>query len=197
MIFRRETIGFGFAACAWAAAAEGAGAAGASPLPPNYTAPTYKPEPGRAPLMQARAVSTGSGAPRTWAIIFGKGDDIMSGLADWAKREHVSGAQMQAIGAMSSALFGWFDKDRKAYLNVPVNEQVECVSLLGDVGLVSGAPMWHIHGCVATRDGTVKGGHFLNAVAWPTLEVFVTEFGTPLQKHEDPETTLELFTLET
>ena len=194
MLFRREALGFGFVACACAAASEGAGAAG-SPLPANYTAPTYKPEPGKAPLMQARAVSAEAGSPRTWAIIFGKGDDVVSGLSDWAKRERVSGAHMQAIGAMSSALFGWFDKDRRAYLNVPVEEQVECVALLGDVGLVKGEPVWHIHGCVAMRDGTVKGGHFLNAVAWPTLEVFVTETAIPLQKHEDPETTLELFAL--
>jgi uncharacterized protein len=166
-----------------------------SVIPPNYTSPTKVPDPGQAPGMQAQVISGKDGAPRTWAIIFAKGDEIMSGLSDWMKREHVSGAHLSAIGAFSSAMFGWFDKDQRAYLNIPVDEQVECISLLGDIGLVEQKPALHIHGCVGHRDGSVKGGHLLRAVAFPTLEVFVTESQIPLHKQQDPETTLELFNL--
>jgi hypothetical protein len=145
--------------------------------------------------MQARIVSGQIGQPRTWALIFGKGDEVMSGLTDWAKRERIQGAHLTAIGAFSSALFGWFDKDHKAYRNIPVDQQVECISLIGDIGLVDGNPVLHVHGCVGHPDGLVKGGHLLNAVTWPTLEVFASETGVPLHKRKDDETDLELFTL--
>jgi predicted DNA-binding protein with PD1-like motif len=74
--------------------------------------------------------------PRAWPIIFREGDEIMSGLAGWAQRETVSGAHLTAIGAFSSALFGWFDKNQKAYREIPVKEQVECIGLIGEIGLV-------------------------------------------------------------
>ena len=192
---RRGAFGLGLAACACAAHAEGGEAQVSPPLPANYTSPKHQPEPGKAPSMQSRMVRGGDGKPRTWALVFGKDDEVMSGLADWTKREGVLGGHFEAIGAFSSALFGWFDKDMQAYLNIPIDEQVECVCLNGDIGQVAGKPALHIHGCVAIRDGTVKGGHLLSAVAWPTLEVFVTETDMPLLKQEDPETTLELFNL--
>ena len=192
---QKGTSGGGAVARASSASTEKASAAGSSPFPANYTSPTHAPEPGKAPLMQARLVNGEAGKPRTWALIFGKGDEVMSGLTDWAGREDVRGGHLEAIGAMSSALFGSFDMDMRAYLNVPVSEQVECVSLNGDIGQVNGKPAFHIHGCVACRDKTMRGEHLLSTIAWPTLEVFVTETAMPLMKHEDPETTLELFDL--
>ncbi len=175
-------------------AAEGVRTASAAP-PPGYTAPTHQPEPGRAPAMQARVVSGQDGGPRSWAVIFRDGDEVMSGLTDWMKRERIAGAHLTAIGAFSSALFGWFDKEQKAYRDIPVREQTECVGLIGDIGLVDGKPALHVHGSVAGADGIVKGGHLLAAVASPTLEVFVTETAMALHKREDPATTLELFDL--
>ncbi len=175
-------------------AAEGSLSASAA-VPPGHTPPTHQPEPGRAPAMQARVVSGQDGGPRCWAVVFREGDEVMSGLTDWAKRERIAGAHLTAIGAFSSALFGWFDKERKAYRDVPIDEQVECVGLIGDIGLVDSKPALHVHGSVAGADGAVKGGHLLAAVASPTLEVFVTEAAVALHKREDPATTLELFDL--
>jgi len=71
------------------------------------------------------------------------------------------------------------------------------VSLLGDVGLVNGSPAIHAHGAVAFPDGNVRGGHILEAVAWPTLELFFTTYPAPLIKERDDETNLYLFNLNT
>ncbi len=185
---------FGLMACA-CFATDASLAAGAEALPAGYTAPTHKPEPGKAPHMQARIVSGAGSSSRVWAVIFREGDEIMSGLSDWMAREKIHGAHLTAIGAFSSALFGWFDKDKKAYRDIPIVEQVECIGLIGDIGLVEGKPALHVHGSVGLQDGSVKGGHLLRAVASPTLEVFVTESTIPLHKTQDKATTLELFNL--
>ena len=112
----------------------------------------------------------------------------MSGLTEWARREGIEGAHLTAIGAFSSARFGWFDKDRRAYRDISIDQQVECISLIGDVGLVGDKPAVHVHGCVGLSNGLVKGGHLIDAVTWPTLEVFVSETAVPLHKHKDDET---------
>jgi predicted DNA-binding protein with PD1-like motif len=82
-----------------------------------------------------------------------------------------------------------------AYRNIPVDEQVECISLMGDIGVAEGKPALHIHGCVGRSDGRITRGRLLRAVVWPTLEVFVSEFERPLQKRSDPQTKLDLFDL--
>ena len=72
---------------------------------------------------------------------------------------------------------------------------MELISLIGDVGLVNGAPAIHAHGAVGDPDGQVHGGHMLEAVVWPTLELFFTAYRTPLIKTRDAETNLFLFDL--
>ena len=161
----------------------------------NYTPTSHLPEPGQAPGMQARVIAGGNGVSRIFALIFAKSDEVMSGLTDWASRENIASAHLQGIGAFSSALLAWFNKDRKEYRHIPIDEIVECVSLIGDVGLVEGKPALHVHASVGLADGTVKGGHMLSAHVFPTLEIFATEGAAPLHKTKDAETTLELFDL--
>ena len=126
--------GFTLRPCRCYAAGE-ASSDGSGDLPAGYTAATHLPEPGKAPAMRYRLIDGGGGRPRSWAIILLAGDEVMSGLSDWIKAENVRGAHLCAIGAFSSATFGWFDIGRKAYKDVPIDQQVECVSLTGDVGI--------------------------------------------------------------
>ena len=79
-----------------------------------------------------RPTAAASAFQRTWAVIFSTSDEVMLGLPDWMQRERISGTHLTAISAYSSALFGWFDKDRQAYRNIVIGEQVECISLIGD-----------------------------------------------------------------
>jgi predicted DNA-binding protein with PD1-like motif len=185
---------FGVTACACLAPAAMA-TDRAEALPSSFTPSDFQPESGRAPSMQARALAKTIDGSRPWILVFGKGDEVMSGLADWAKREDIKAGHLTAVGALSSVLFGWFDKDLRAYKDIPVDQQVECISFLGDIGFAEGKPALHVHGSVGRPGGSLVGGHVLRAVAWPTLEVFVTVFERPLTKHKDQETDLQLFDL--
>jgi len=53
----------------------------------------------------------------------------------------------------------------------------------------------HARGAVGLSDGQVRGGHLLEAIAFPTLEVFFTALPATLIKKRDEETTLSLFDL--
>ena len=74
----------------------------------------------------------------------------------------------------------------KAYKKIPITQQVEVISLVGDIGLVNGKPVVHAHGVVGLEDGTTRGGHIISATVWPTLELFLTDEPRSLVKEEDP-----------
>jgi predicted DNA-binding protein with PD1-like motif len=91
-----------------------------------------------------------------------------------------------ALARFSDAVLGFFDWETKDYRRIPVNEQVEVVSLLGDIALgPNGTPALHPHVVVSRADGIAMGGHLLEAHVRPTLEVVLTESPRHLHKRKD------------
>jgi len=146
---------------------------------------------GKAPGMKIRLLSENAGV-KHYAIILAKGDEVMSGLTDFAKQNKVTSASFTAIGAFSHAAVAWFDDARKEFKLIPIEQQVELVSMIGDIALVNDRPAVHTHVAVASSDGTVRGGHVINAFVFPTLELFMTVYPTPLHKESDEATGLKL-----
>jgi uncharacterized protein len=195
-ISRRRWIGAGLATCGYLAATQ-SHALAASLEVPGYTKPGPVTRRGLAPRLQHRVISTSPNGEKTYALIFGKGDEVLSGLTEFAEHENIQAAQISAIGAFQHAVFAWFDDERKAFRNVPIDRQVEACSVLGDIGSFGGKPTVHVHGVVALPTGETRGGHMLEAYVWPTLELFLTAFPEPLIKVHDDETDLALFDLHT
>jgi predicted DNA-binding protein with PD1-like motif len=136
------------------------------------------------------------GATRTWALVFDKGDEVVEELTGFAKREGLGAAHLTAIGALREVTLGFFDPKRKEYRRIPVREQVEVLSLLGDVALDdSDEPRVHAHVVVGKSDGTAHGGHLMEAHVWPTLELILTEPPEHLRRRPDPESGLALIDL--
>ena len=131
-------------------------------------------------------------SPRTWALIFDKGDEPVAGLTAFAKAQKLGAAHFTAIGAFSDVTLGYFDRAKRDYKKIPLHEQVEVLSLLGDVALDKGEPKVHAHVVVGRADGETRGGHLLEARVWPTLEVVLIESPRHLRKRHDPETGLAL-----
>jgi len=113
--------------------------------------------------------------PRTWVLIFDKGDEPVAGLTAFAKAQKLGAAHFTAIGAFSDVTLGYFDRAKRDYKKIPLHEQVEVLSLLGDVALDKGEPKVHAHVVVGRADGEARGGHLLEAHVWPTLEVVLVE----------------------
>jgi hypothetical protein len=133
-----------------------------------------------------------NGGERRYAVVFETGDEVVSQLGDWAREQQLSGARLTAIGAFSDVVLGYFDWSSKQYRRIPVDEQVEVLSFIGDVALDDGAPALHAHVVVGRLDGSTRGGHLLEAHVRPTLELIVDEAPVALQKRLDPESGLAL-----
>jgi predicted DNA-binding protein with PD1-like motif len=130
---------------------------------------------------------------RTMALIFETGDEVMATLTQFATKNALSGSHFTAIGAFQSATLGYYDWNKKDYKRIPVGEQVEVVSLVGDIA--SGEkdkPKVHAHVVLGRSDGAALAGHLIEAIVRPTLELILTESPHHLQRVHDPTTGLAL-----
>jgi hypothetical protein len=146
---------------------------------------------GKAPGMKVQLLGENRGV-KSYAIVLAKGDEVMSGLTDFARQNKVTSASFSAIGAFSHATVAWFDANRKEYKLIPIEQQVELVSMIGDIALSGDQPAVHTHVSVASSDGTVRGGHLIDAYVFPTLELFMTVYPQTLHKESDEATGLKL-----
>ena len=146
--------------------------------------------------MRAKVIQEGTGeasrSERTFAIIFEKGDEVMTGLTTFARERRLTACHCTAIGAFSDLTVGFFDWEKKDYVKIPIHEQVEVLSLVADIALKDGQPMVHAHVVVGKSDGTAHGGHLIEGHVRPTLEVILVEAPHFLQRTHDEESGLAL-----
>jgi predicted DNA-binding protein with PD1-like motif len=135
---------------------------------------------------------------RTFAVILNTSDEAMHCLRNFATKERIGGAQVTGIGALNHAKLAFFDWDAKEYRPIPVDEQVEVASLVGDIAIgPDGQPSVHVHAVLGRRDGTALAGHLLEGHVRPTLEIIVTESPAHLCKVKDVESGLALIRVST
>jgi uncharacterized protein len=134
--------------------------------------------------------------PVTYAVALETGDEVVSSLGAFIREHEVEAASLTAIGAFSSALLGYFDWRTKQYNKIAVDEQVEVLSLIGDVAVAEDGPTLHVHAVLGKSDGSTVGGHLLEAQVRPTLEVILIQPPSYLRKRRDPETGLALLAVD-
>ena len=135
-------------------------------------------------------------APKTFVVILDTDDEVLSSLKHFAQMEHLAGSSFKAIGALSNVELGWFNWQSKKYQTaVKLEEQVELLSLIGDIALKDNKPQIHAHLVIGRQDGTAHGGHLLSATVRPTCEIVITESPKHLQKEIHPDSGIALIRL--
>jgi predicted DNA-binding protein with PD1-like motif len=132
------------------------------------------------------------GPERTIALVFDSGDEVVKTLERFAADKGLDASRFTAIGAFQRATLGYFDWERKDYQRIPVDEQVEVLSLVGDLALDGDRPKLHAHAVLGRRDGSTVGGHLLEATVRPTLEVLLVESPGYLRRSFDRASGLHL-----
>ena len=134
--------------------------------------------------------------PKTFVVILDTGDEILSSLKSFARTEHLAGSSFKAIGGLSAVDLGWLNWETRKYETaVKLQEQVELLSLIGDIALKDDEPQVHAHLVIGRQDGTAHGGHLLSATVRPTCEIVITESPQHLQKEIDPVSGIALIRL--
>lgn len=133
---------------------------------------------------------------KTYVLVFDKGDEVVSTLKRFADENQLAASHITGIGAFSDVTTGYFDRETKKYIENPVHEQCELLSLIGDIAEgPDGEPALHMHVVVGLRDSTTRGGHLLKGLVFPTLEMTLVEAPAELHKKMDSEVQLPLISL--
>ena len=140
--------------------------------------------------MQAKLIN--EKPERTFALILDSGDEVVSCIERFAAEQHLTASRLTAIGALRDVTLGYFDWERKEYHPHRYAEQLEVLSLIGDIAMDGNEPKVHAHAVLGRGDCTTLGGHLLRATVRPTLEILVTDSPAYLRRQHDPQSGLAL-----
>jgi predicted DNA-binding protein with PD1-like motif len=154
-------------------------------MEPKYKSIKTFVESGKAPGLKVKLLSEVGGV-KTYMLVFSKGDEVVSGLTDFALEHEIKSAHYQGIGSAFETELGWFDFDRKEYL-VNTADVAEVTSIIGNITWYEKKPIAHAHATVSLEDGSVKGGHLIKMLVGATLEIILTAEPAFLYKKLDTE----------
>ena len=148
------------------------------PTPEGYWPRGKRPEPNKAPGM--RVTDLGKGG-RTYRLNFIKGDELLSGMTDFAEKNHIKNAHFVGLGAINRGILGWTDTERSnGQKMIAVNEEAEIISFNGSISSnAQGLATVHAHGAVSLQNGSVVGGHIFEMHISIIAEIWVSEEDAP------------------
>src|SRR6266853_6665135 len=101
--------------------------------PEGYVPRGTRPGKGLAPGM--KVTDLGKSA-RTYRVNMTKGDEMMSGLTEFAEKYHIKNGHFTALGALDKGIFGWTDVERGlGQKKIELNQEAEIVSLIGSISM--------------------------------------------------------------
>ena len=113
----------------------------------------------------------GDGAgPDTLLARFLPGEEVVGCLKDLARSERLPSASITGLGAVGEATLAFFDRDRRTYVETRLAEDLEVVSMVGNIAWLGDDPVVHLHGVLSRPDATTAAGHIMRAVVSVTVE---------------------------
>ncbi|MEO6350537.1 MAG: PPC domain-containing DNA-binding protein [Candidatus Limnocylindrales bacterium] len=106
-----------------------------------------------------------------YQLRFESGEQVAEKLAKWLKANNIGYATMTGLGAVKSATVSYWNSGKQTYEQHTLDEQLEVVSLIGNVAIKDGVPSTHIHVGLGRSDLFVVGGPFNDATVHPNLEI--------------------------
>ena len=141
--------------------------------------------------MKAESFESG----RVLVVRLERGEEIVSALLACAKEHGIRAGSVSGIGAISSAVLGFFNPATKAYRENAFSEPLEILSLTGNLSTKDGAPYAHLHASLGRENGEAIGGHLVSAKVSATAELIVQPLNGTLERQFSEEIGLNLLKL--
>jgi predicted DNA-binding protein with PD1-like motif len=129
---------------------------------------------------------------RTFVVALEMGEEVVSSITGFARDMALASSSVTGIGGFQRVRLGFFDYERSGFRENIIDEQVELLSLVGNIADEEGTPHLHAHVVLGRYDATTRGGHLVEAVVRPTMELVIVEHPDHLQRRLDKETGLVL-----
>ncbi|MDC0357643.1 DUF296 domain-containing protein [Oligoflexia bacterium] len=106
-----------------------------------------------------------------YLILLEEGTEIMAGLRSFCTAQELSSGTFTAIGGVSCVELGYFNTETAQYETKVFQEQLEVLSITGNLATCDNELIIHAHIVLSARDYSVIGGHLVEGSAKPMLEV--------------------------
>ena len=124
------------------------------------------------------------------------GQEILSSLIKFAKEKNIASAVILGIGGVNKAEIGFFNLKTKEYDRKVLEEDLELVSLLGNLSYVDGEPFIHAHGTFGNAEYQGIAGHCFSLEISVTAEIHLIEFSKKIERSPDSTMRVNLLNLD-
>jgi uncharacterized protein len=95
---------------------------------------------------------------RTFVVALEMGEEVVNSITELARELSLGSSSMTGIGAFQRVRLGFFDYERSNFRENVIDEQVELLSLVGNIAdSEEGKPHLHAHVVVGRADATTRG----------------------------------------
>lgn len=108
---------------------------------------------------------------KTYFIRIDKDEDLFLSLEKWAAENNIKSGHLSGIGALKDVELGFYHLNRKQYDRKLFPNEVELLSLEGNLTFLDGKPFLHIHAVLGDEEFKAFGGHLFAAKVAVTCEV--------------------------
>lgn len=127
-----------------------------------------------------------------YVLKVGVGEDVMDELKMFCKEQRIEAASFFAIGAAKEINIAWYDIHKKEYVQKAIQQELEIISLLGNVAVGNGEVIVHAHGSFSDKDMRLTAGHVNKMIVGGACEIVLEKIEGKIEKAHDNETGLKL-----
>ena len=123
------------------------------------------------------------------------GAKLPEALVDFCRRQGLSSATVEGLGALRDVELGYWDLEAKRYQRTRLAGSWELLNLWADVAEWDDGLFAHTHVVLSGPDFVARGGHLFEGTVSVTAELRVWEVGKPLRRRMNDEIGLHLLDL--
>jgi uncharacterized protein len=127
-----------------------------------------------------------------YVLRLNRGEEVISTLKNFCKKESVLSASFTGIGAVNKVKLGWYDVENKEYEKKEFQEKLEIISLIGNVAKMNEEIIVHTHGTFGTREFKTLSGHIDEMIVSATCEIVLEKFEKPIEREHSEKIGLNL-----
>lgn len=118
----------------------------------------------------------------TYVLRFDPGEEVLQTLSEFCEKENIKGGSFTAIGATKEVLLAYFNLESKKYEDHLLQEELEMLSVIGNISVLDGKVAIHAHGTFGDRKIQVRGGHIKSMNISVTCELTLQVFETAMER---------------
>jgi len=123
------------------------------------------------------------------------GEEIIESLKALTREARIPAGSLAGLGAVNDVTLALYETASRSYRTTRLEEELEVVSLTGNLSWLGGDPVVHAHGVVSRADCSTVAGHIMRGIVSITLEVMVEVYSERVERKPEPEIGLNLLDL--